>query len=170
MPPHRGRSSPSQRFCLHALIRFQYVPWPSFQHEFPFSESVALLLFWSFAYYLFIVYPYILQCLAPTKCSTKMSNERINSEMCKMHAGKHDFIGRCLLMACKALPPSFPVPSPPPCPFTHSAPVILLLEHTVPCPIGNFALTDPFDWKVPPLVFTWLAPSHHSVSVQASRW
>lgn len=80
-----------------------------------------------------------------------MSNERINSVICKMHEGKYDFIARCLSMACESQHPSSRGPSPAPGRFTRSVPVTLLLEQAVLCPSRNFALTVAFIWKVPPV-------------------
>lgn len=92
---------------------------------------VALLLFWSYFNFIFFIPCLFLNlawCMAPRKCLTNMSNERIN-----MREGKRDFIAS----PWPARPCCPPLLSPPLLlsPPARSALVTLLPEHTIHCPI-----------------------------------
>lgn len=70
-----------------------------------------------------------------------MSNKGINSVICKMQEGTPDFIARCVPVAHKALPPSSPVPP------LHP----LCSSYPSPSHLGDFSLTPPSVWSMPPL-------------------
>lgn len=100
-----SNSSPGS--LLHVL-QTPGVPVTTCQHEFPsrlqsLSGTLAILVLFCIIYILSI----LASCPAPRKGLTDMSNERINSVICKRQRGKHSFIARCFLR------PAGPGPSSP---------------------------------------------------------
>ena len=103
------------------------------------SGTLAILVLFCIIYFLSI----LASCPVPRKGLTDMSNERINSVICKRQGGKNGFIVRCFPAACRALALLS-------CPL-HS----LCSSHPTPRTLYSsssraFALSAPSVWKGSP--------------------
>lgn len=158
-PFHVGWVQLKSRFLLHVLLRPQESLSPHVNMNFPsrlqsLSGTLAILVLFCIIYILSI----LASCPVPRKGLTDMSNERINSVICKRQGGKHSFIARCFPAACRALALlSCPLRSSHPTPWT-----LFTLPH-----LRAFALTAPCLERVSMSLPGWLllAPQ---VSVQTS--
>ena len=75
-------SDPSTSHDLHFNVNSPYqLAWLG-------GTLAILVLFYIFLHCLLL---HFTQCLAPRKCSTNMSNERIKGVICKIQEGQYDF-------------------------------------------------------------------------------
>lgn len=114
------------------------------------SGTLAILVLFCVIYFLSI----LASCPVPRKGLTDMSNERINSVICKRQGGKNGFIVRCFPAACRALALLY-------CPLhslcsSHPPPrTLFTLPH-----LGPLHSLLPLSGKGLLHVFAWLAPPH----------
>ena len=90
-----GKVQPTSPFLLTCSHQIPVLPMTFISMWIPLISwhgLEVLLLFWSyFILFLHCLLLHFTQCLAPRKCSTNMSNERIKGVICKIQEGQYDF-------------------------------------------------------------------------------